>query len=216
MTLSIDVVSDVVCPWCFLGMKRLDRALVQVPEADVVVSWKPFQLDPSIPPNGLDRQQYMQAKFGSSDRLQQIHATLDQLGAAEGISFRFDAITRSPNTLDAHRLIRWAGAEGEAIQRDVVAELFSRYFEQGQDIGDHDVLTDVAERSGMATANLRERLASADDRDTVQAEIAEAQSKGVSGVPFFILDGRYAVSGAQETAVLADAIAQIAAMPKEV
>ncbi|MBE7185460.1 MAG: DsbA family oxidoreductase [Methylobacterium mesophilicum] len=215
MTLSINVVSDVVCPWCFLGMRRLDRALAQAPEADTTVHWRPFQLDPSIPAGGLDRREYMKAKFGTGDRLQQTHATLEQLGAAEGIGFHFDAITRSPNTLDAHRLIRWAGAEGEAVQRDVVAELFSRYFEQGQDIGDRDVLADVGAKSGMMAADLRERLAGDEGRESVQAEIVEAQRKGVSGVPFFILADRYAISGAQEAATLADAIRQIAAMPKE-
>ena len=116
LTLTIDVVSDVVCPWCYLGQKRLDHAIAAAPDIDVAVTWRPFQLDPTIPPEGMDRKAYMRAKFGDEARLIDAHARLEALGAAEGIDYAFDAITVSPNTLDAHRVIRWAGANWRASQ----------------------------------------------------------------------------------------------------
>ena len=132
--LTIDVVSDVVCPWCFLGMKRLERALASLPDIKAEVRWRPFQLDPTIPPEGKERKAYMLAKFSDEARLHQVHANLVSLGAVEGISFDFDAITVAPNTLDAHRLIRWAAASGNDVQDRLARSLFSLYFEQGKDI----------------------------------------------------------------------------------
>lgn len=208
---TVEVVSDVVCPWCFVGQRRLGRALASLgADMDVTVRWRPFQLDPTIPPGGLDRRDYMLAKFGSAERLAAAHERLKELGAREGIDFRFDRITRSPNTLDAHRLIRWAGAHGAAAQNDLAAELFSRYFEQGRDVGDADVLADAAKAAGLPDENWRERLLSDEDRQAVQEEAANFSRMGVTGVPCFILAGRYAVSGAQEAEVLAQAIEQVA------
>ncbi|MEO5323625.1 DsbA family oxidoreductase [Mesorhizobium sp. CC13] len=209
--LTIDVVSDVVCPWCFVGMKRLESALASVPEVSADVHWRPFQLDPTIPPEGKDRKAYMLAKFSDEARLKQIHANLVSLGAVEGISFDFDAITVAPNTLDAHRLIRWASSSGEGVQGRLVRLLFSSYFEQGKNIGDHRVLVEAAREAGMDTAVVEALLPTDADRDEVTNEIVTASRMGISGVPCFLLEGKYAVMGAQESATLADAIRQVAA-----
>ncbi|MER9775041.1 DsbA family oxidoreductase, partial [Mesorhizobium sp. M0220] len=138
-SITVDVVSDVVCPWCFIGQKRLDKAIAAV-DIDVHIRWRPFQLDPTIPPEGKNRRDYMVAKFGSEQRIREIHARIEPLGEAEGISFAFDAIKVAPNTLDAHRLIRWAGTAGEAVQNRLVRRLFQLNFEEGANLGDHAVL----------------------------------------------------------------------------
>ena len=210
-SISIDVVSDVVCPWCFLGGKRLQAAIAAIKDIDVTVRWRPFQLDPTIRPEGKDRKEYMRAKFGDGDRLKQVHANLVSLGAVEGISFDFDAIRVSPNTLDAHRVIRWAGTAGEAVQNRLVEELFSRYFERGENTGDAGVLIEAARAAGMDAAVVETLLPTDADADAVRAEIGTAARMGVTGVPCFLLEGKYAVMGAQDTAVLADAIRQVAA-----
>lgn len=210
-TLKIDVVSDVVCPWCFLGQKRLDKAIAAVPEIDVSVNWRPFQLDPTIPPEGMDRTAYMRAKFGDGERLREAHARLETLGSAEGIDFAFDAIKVSPNTLDAHRLIRWAGADGAAMQNKLVRDLFKAYFERGQNIGDRAVLAEAARATGMDGTVVESLLASDADRDAVATEAATASRMGITGVPCFLFEGKYAVMGAQDVSTLTDAIRQIAA-----
>lgn len=210
-SLRIDVVSDVVCPWCYLGQKRLDNAVAAVPEIDIAVNWRPFQLDPTIPDEGLDRQEYMQRKFGDLSRLHDAHARLDTLGAVEGIDFAFDAITVSPNTLDAHRVIRWAGSAGAEVQNRLVRALFSLYFERGENIGDHAVLAAAAGKAGMDRAVVESMLAAGADREAVAEEAATASRMGITGVPCFLFEGKYAVMGAQEVASLVDAIRQIAA-----
>ncbi|AMS42621.1 MULTISPECIES: DsbA family oxidoreductase [Aminobacter] len=209
--ITIDVVSDVVCPWCFLGMKRLENALASLPDIKAEVHWRPFQLDPTIPPEGKERKAYMLAKFSDENRLKQVHANLVSLGAVEGISFDFDAITVAPNTLDAHRLIRWAAASGDGVQDKLARLLFSLYFEQGKNIGDHAVLVEAAREAGMDTAVVESLLATDADRDDVTNEIVTASRMGITGVPCFLLDGKYAVMGAQDSATLADAIRQVAA-----
>jgi predicted DsbA family dithiol-disulfide isomerase len=214
-SISVDVVSDVVCPWCFLGGKRLEVAVSGIADVDVHVRWRPFQLDPTIPPEGRDRKEYIRAKFGDGDRLGQVHANLVSLGAVEGIAFDFDAIRVSPNTLDAHRVIRWAGAAGEAMQNRLVEDLFSRYFERGENTGERAVLVEAARAAGMDAAVVETLLPTDADADAVRAEIATASRMGVTGVPCFLLEGKYAVMGAQETAVLADAIRQVAAAKAE-
>jgi predicted DsbA family dithiol-disulfide isomerase len=209
--ISIDVVSDVVCPWCFVGQKRLDKAIEAAPDVAVKVRWRPYQLDASIPAGGIDRKQYMLAKFGSEERLRQIHERLAGVGQDEGIAFALDAITVSPNTLDAHRLIRWAGGMGPETQDKMVRRLFELYFEEGQNIGDHAVLAEAARQCGLDGALVQSLLASDADRAAVTAEIQTASRMGVTGVPCFLIEGRYAVMGAQDPATLADAIRQVAA-----
>jgi len=210
-SITIDVVSDAVCPWCFIGQKRLDKAIAAVPEVDVQIRWRPFQLDPTIPPEGKDRKQYMLAKFGSEERLRHIHANIEPLGAAEGIDFDFDAIKVSPNTIDAHRVMRWAAAAGPQVQNKLARRLFQLYFEEGRNIGDHAVLTEAAREVGMDAPVVEAMLATDTDRDAVANEAATASRMGITGVPCFLLEGKYAVMGAQESDTLADAIRQIAA-----
>lgn len=208
--ITIDVVSDVVCPWCFIGRQRLAKALATLPEVEAEVRWRPFQLDPSIPPGGKDRRGYMLAKFGSEERLRQIHANILPLGTAEGIQFDFDAITVAPNTLDAHRVIRWAGGNGGDVQDKLVGELFSGYFERGENVSDHGVLAQAARAAGMDEAVITSLLPTNADSEEVQAEIATASRMGITGVPCFLLAGKYAVMGAQDAATLANAIKDVA------
>ena len=203
--LTIDVVSDVVCPWCYLGEKRLEEALAEE-SGPVAVRWRPYQLDPTIPAGGLDRAEYMAKKFGKSGRLQSIHDNLTRLGAEFGIPFAFDTIKRSPNTLDAHRVIRWASSAG--VQEKVVDRLFKAYFVEGRDIGDRRVLTEIAAESGLDAGLVARLLAEGADSGLVRQEIEQAQAMGVSGVPFFIFAGRIGVPGAQEPSVLRRAMAQ--------
>ena len=207
---TIDVVSDVVCPWCYLGKKRLDQALSAVSEVETTVHWRPFQLDPTIPPSGVDRNAYMEAKFGDSGRIEQAHARLVEFGREAGIAYAFDRIRVSPNTLDAHRLIRWAGGgERPELQAEIVRRLFAAYFEEGRDIGRADVLIELAREAGMDAALVETLLATDADKDAVRAEIETAARMGITGVPCFLLEGRYAVVGAQEVATLADAIRRV-------
>ncbi|HEY6630324.1 MAG TPA: DsbA family protein [Rhizobiaceae bacterium] len=210
-TLSIDVVSDVVCPWCYLGQKRLDAAIAGATDVDVSVTWRPFQLDPTIPAEGMDRNAYMRAKFGDESKLRDAHARLEALGSDVGIDFDFGAIKVSPNTLDAHRVIRWAGAESAETQNRLVRRLFKLYFEEGANIGDHAVLAQAARDAGMDGAVAESLLASDADREAVASEAATASRMGITGVPCFLFEGKYAVMGAQEVAALTDAIGQIAA-----
>lgn len=203
--LTIEVVSDVVCPWCYLGKKRLERALAKEP-SPIAVNWRPYQLDPTIPKAGLDRQAYLTNKFGEDGRIEAAHQRLKALGAQEGIAFDFERIARAPNTLDAHRLVRWASAAG--VQDKVVNRLFSLYFEEGRDIGAPALLIETARECGMDGELVGRMLAEETDAREVRAEIAEAQAMGVTGVPFFIFARRFAVPGAQEVDVLSAAIEQ--------
>ncbi len=210
VSISVDVVSDVVCPWCFIGQKRLDKAIGTVEGVDVHVSWRPFQLDPTIPAQGKDRREYMLAKFGSEERIRDIHARIEPLGAAEGIAFDFDAIKVAPNTLDAHRVIRWAGPAGEAVQNRLVRRLFQLNFEEGANLGDAAVLIKAAREAGMDASVVETMLATDADKEAVRTEIATASRMGITGVPCFLIEGKYAVMGAQDAETLADAIRQIA------
>jgi predicted DsbA family dithiol-disulfide isomerase len=203
--LTIDVVSDVVCPCCYLGEKRLEAALSEE-SRPVDVRWRPYQLDPTIPERGLDRAEYMERKFGRDGRLNSVHDHLVRLGAEVGIPFAFDKIERAPNTLDAHRLIRWAASAGR--QREIVDRLFCPYFVEGRDIGDRATLFDVAGLSGLDANIVDKLLAEGADANAVKREIAEAQAIGVTGVPFFIFAGRVGVAGAQDTPFLRRAMAQ--------
>lgn len=203
----IDVVSDVICPWCFLGKRRLDAALARLDDLDVFVRWRPFMLDPTIPPEGLDRQDYMLAKFGP-ERLKTIHDPLIQAGEELGVPYNFDAITRTPNTLDAHRLIRWSHTVER--QHETAERLFLAYWSEGQDVSDRDVLAKCAGDVGINAAQIRELLDSEQDVAETKAEIQHATNIGVTGVPTFILAQSYALVGAQSPEVLADAIGRVA------
>lgn len=212
----IDVVSDVVCPWCYLGKARLDLAIAEVQDiVGVEVNWRPYQLNPDYPLEGVDHRRALAAKLGGQENVDRAHAMLSDLGRQVGIGYDFDAVTIDPNTMDAHRLLLWAHTEGRNVQNRVVDALFKANFEEGRNVGDHAVLIDIADKAGLDRAVIARLLASDADRDTIRSEIDAVQRMGVNGVPFMIFDQRYAVSGAQTPDVLADALRDLARMKKE-
>ncbi len=203
---TIDIVSDVVCPWCYVGKRRLEAALKERPDVRATIRWHPFQLDPTIPPGGLDRQSYMARKFGSLDRVEEIHARLEEAGRGAGLAFAFDKIKRAVNTLDAHRVLTWASREG--VANAAKEALMQAYFTDGRDLGDRTVLGEIAGGVGLDRDTVVARLATDQDVDTVKAGVAQAVKMGVSGVPFFIFGQAFAVSGAQSAEILAAALAR--------
>ena len=204
----VDVVSDVVCPWCYVGKRRLEAARRLLPDQQFAVFWRPFQLDPTIPKEGLPRKTYLERKFGNLERLAQTHAQLVEIGKAEGIPFAFDRITRSPNTLDAHRLIRWAQEAGK--QTEMVERLFALYFTEGADIGSHEILLKAAVEIGLDGPIVTQLLKTGADLDPVIEEINAAGKMGISGVPTFIFASRFAISGAHPAETIKKAIEQTA------
>jgi predicted DsbA family dithiol-disulfide isomerase len=211
--LAVEVISDVVCPWCYVGKRRLEKAIAAA-GIPLTIRWRPFQLDSTIPPEGKPRRDYLQAKFGSAARIEQIYDALAETGRTEGIAFDFERIEVSPNTLDAHRLVRWSEAEG--VQDGVVEALFRAYFIDGRDVGDHSVLAEIAGGCGMDRASVAARLASEEDRQAVRAEMETAQRMGVTGVPTLVLAGRYALVGAQPAEEIGAALRRTAAdRPRE-
>ncbi|MGI9482195.1 MAG: DsbA family oxidoreductase [Hyphomicrobiales bacterium] len=202
--LTIDVISDVMCPWCLIGKRRLEKALESRPDVPVEIRWRPFQLDPTIPEDGMDRQEYLSNKFGGKDGAKEVYDRVRTAGASEGIEFKFEDIKKSPNTLNAHRLIRWASSFN--AQEKLVERLFSLYFLEGADLTDHGTLLDAAEKSGLEREVVEKLLPSESDKDSVREEIVTASQMGVTGVPCFIIDQKYAVMGAQAPEVIADAI----------
>ncbi len=213
---TIDLVSDVVCPWCYLGKARLELAIAEVQdEVGIDVNWRPYRLNPDIPPEGVDQKSYLEEKLGGAEAVARGHEMLTKLGKEVGINYDFEAIKIGPNTLDAHRLIHWALLESRETQDRVVTALFKANFEEGRNIGDHAVLADLAEACGMDRKLVENLLASEADKDSVIGEIDAAQKMGVNGVPFFIMDGQYAISGAQMPDVLAGAFRDIAKLKAE-
>lgn len=195
----IDIVSDTVCPWCFIGKRKLEAALASRQDVDVQVGWRPFQLNPEMPRGGMSRDAYLSAKFGGAERASRIYENIRMAGAQIGIDFHFERIRRTPSTLDSHRLIRWASSAN--VQHGVVEGLFEAYFVQGEDIGDHDVLVRIAAEAGMDADLVTELLESDADLELVRQEESVARSMGINGVPCFIIDRKYAVSGAQDVPV---------------
>lgn len=206
---TVDVVSDVMCPWCFIGKRRLEEAIALVPDIPLDIRWRPYQLDPTLPPEGRDREDYLNTKFGGPERAAEIYATIEHAGRDAGIEFRFDLIRVSPNTLDAHRLIRWSYSTG--LQDALVEALFAAFFLEGRNIGETDVLVDIAEAVGMDATLVRTLLDNGADRDAVEKEVQMARDLGIGGVPCFIIANAFAVQGAQKGAVLADAIQKASA-----
>lgn len=203
---EVDVVSDVVCPWCFIGKKRLDEARALASDLDVVVRFRPYQLDASIPPEGISRKDYLERKFGP-ERAAQMHGRLEAAGADAGVAFAFDKILRSPNTLNAHRVIRWAGETPDAgVQEAVKTRLLELYFLEGADVGDPGVLAQAAAACGLDGEEVRRRLATDEDVEAVEADVETARRMGVNGVPFFIIEGKYGLSGAQPAETLVAAM----------
>ncbi|MBK6466847.1 MAG: DsbA family oxidoreductase [Paracoccaceae bacterium] len=193
--IRLDVFSDPVCPWCYVGKANLDRALESRPDHPFQVEWHPFQLNPEIPQEGVPKRDYLEAKFGGAAKVDAIHDRLREVARAAGLPLNPDVPKRQPNTLDAHRVIHWAGVEGR--QNAVVAALFRAYWVEGRDIGNTGVLADIAAAAGMDRAAVLRLLDSDADAEDVAARDADARAKGVSAVPTFLIARQYVVSGAQ-------------------
>jgi predicted DsbA family dithiol-disulfide isomerase len=194
--MQIDIISDVVCPWCFIGKRRLEKALAMRPEIETEITWRPFQLNPDMPAEGMARADYIATKFGDSGHSRRIHQTIAEAGATVGIDFAFDKIKRSPNTRNAHRLIRYATKQGAGSE--VVTRLFEGYFLQGRDVGDIATLAKIAAEAGLDEREARAFLSGDSERDEIVAEDRNARRLGVNAVPCYIFAGQYAISGAQE------------------
>jgi predicted DsbA family dithiol-disulfide isomerase len=204
----IDVVSDVVCPWCFIGKHRLEKAIKLTPDIPVEVRWRPYFLNDWIPREGISREQYLTTKFGSSERYKGIAQRVAAAASAEGLIYAIDKISRQPNTLDAHRLIRWAGGIGKAAE--MKQKLMDLYFTEGADLTDRKVLVQAAADIGLNAEEIEKALAGEKDVAEVEREALSAKEAGIEGVPCFIFDGKFAVSGAQAPEYLAEAIARVA------
>jgi predicted DsbA family dithiol-disulfide isomerase len=203
----LDIFSDPVCPWCYLGKANLDRALEAAPDHPFRIEWHPFQLNPDMPPEGVDKRDYLSARFGSAAKVDEIHDRLRQIARQNGVDLDPDVPKRIPNTLNAHRLIHWAGIEGR--QTPVVAALFRAYWKEGRDIGNLSVLADIAGAAGMDRAATLRLLDSDADADDLRARDQDARDKGVTAVPTFLIAQQYVVSGAQPPEMWAKVIAEL-------
>ena len=215
--IRLDIFSDPICPWCYIGKARLDRALEARPDHPFQVQWHPFQLNPDMPKDGMDRREYLETKFGGQDGAVKAYLPVATEAEASGLEINLDAIKRTPNTLNAHRLIHWAGIEQK--QNAVVDRLFKAYFVDGKDISDTAHLVEIASSIGM-DGNIVERLLSSDaDAADIQARDADARHKGVQSVPTFLIANQHVVPGAQPTdlwtQVIDDLVAQLAESPAE-
>ena len=197
--MKIDIISDTVCPWCFIGKRRLERALAMRPNITAEITWHPFQLNPEMPPDGIERQIYLRAKFGSSERAKDIYRAVDQASVGEKLDLQLDDIKRMPNSLQSHRLLHYARRHDK---QDVVAEnLFQSYFFYGIDIGSIAHLIKIAAESGLDGEDVRSYMESSEDIELVRGHDIQSRKLGVSGVPCFIIAEEYAISGAQESEV---------------
>lgn len=206
MTYTIDVISDVICPWCFIGKRRLEKAIAAL-GVPVKVRWLPFQLNPTMPMEGISRREYRIKKFGSWERSQELDAKVVAVGEEEGIDFAFDRIERTPNTLDAHRLI-WL-AEVEGVQDDVVEALFQAYFTDGRDISNRQTLIDVVAKAGLDRSRAEAVLNGSEGMEAIQEAEGLSQRHRVDGVPFFVIDGKITLAGAQPPEAFLAAFGQV-------
>lgn len=208
-SLTVDVVSDVVCPWCYIGKRRLENALAEVGDVDVQVRWHPFFLNPWVPREGISRDEYLTTKFGSVEAYGKIAGRVVDTAAAEGLEYHPGLVKRQPNTLDCHRLIHWAEAAGKSAE--VKQRLMELYFRDGGDLTAPEVLVQAAADCGLDADDIRKRLATDEDVELISQQAQSAAQAGVSGVPTFILGNKYGISGAQPADQLAKAIRQVAA-----
>ena len=206
--MRIDIYSDTVCPWCYLGKRRFDLAVAARPQYEPVVVWRPFELNPDVPVEGVDRETYMAAKMPDQARLEQAHEELERLGEASGIRFRFELISRIPNTRRSHLLIAHAARSG--LQGAIKDRIMRAYFEEGCDVGDPEELVRLAGEVGLNTAEARNALILRVGQDGVVAAERHAAVLGITGVPTYIFDGQYTISGAQEVGVFARVFDQVA------
>lgn len=204
---TLDIFADPICPWCHIGKRQLDAALIRHPDHPFTIAWHPFQLNPDMPKQGMDRRTYLEAKFGGKAEAAQVYARIDTHARAAGLEIDFAAITRTPNTLDAHRLIHWAGIEGR--QQAVVSFLFEAYFHNGQDIDDHAVLCAIAARADLDSAVIARLLDSHVDSDDIRARDAHARARGITGVPTFIVANTHVLTGAQTTELWESVICEL-------
>ena len=207
--LQIDIVSDVVCPWCYIGKRRIEDALALAAEVPVEIHWRPFFLNSWVPREGIGRDEYLTAKFGSVEAYKGIAGRVVTAAGEEGLLYRPDLVKRQPNTIDCHRLIHWADAHGKAA--DMKQRLMELYFRDGGDLTDTGVLVQAAADCGLDADDVRRRLATDEDVALISAQAQEAADKGISGVPTYVFAGKYAVSGAQPAEQLARAIRQVSA-----
>ncbi len=198
--MQIDIFSDTICPWCYIGKKRLDRALAERPQPELTIRWRAFQLNPDMPAEGMDRQAYLERKFGGVREAERVYGPIRAAGEEEGIAFAFERMKRTPNTLQSHRLIRWAERFGR--QTPLVDSLFESAFLKAEDLGDPAVLAAAAEAAGLDAAEAASFLAGEEEAEEVRAEDLRARMAGITGVPCFIFEGRYALPGAQPPEVL--------------
>ena len=194
--ISIDLFSDPICPWCYIGKRRLEEALAIRPDIRVEIEWHGFQLNPMMPHDGMNRSDYLSLKFGNPDNARRLYENIEGVGQQAGIAFNFERIAVTPNTINAHRLIRLAGQYG--VQNDVVERLFAAYFINGENIGDIMTLASIGDAAGIDRVTAQTFLESGVDIEAVKSDDMQARQLGIQGVPFFILDHQYAVSGAQE------------------
>lgn len=217
MTVAIEMVSDIVCPWCWLGLRRIEAAIAEVPDVRVQLLFRPYELDPTIPASGVDYKTYMAGRVTSpegKERMAAMRQALIAYGEAEDIPYRFDAVTRRPNSFDAHRLVRWAqGQDKGAAAKEA---LFRAYFNQGKDVGDHDVLLDVAREIDLDPDIVRDLLKSDADVQAVREEAEKFRQMGIAGVPTYIANRKIAVQGAESAEKLARFIRHAATqLPQE-
>ena len=202
--ITVDVISDVMCPWCYIGKRHLEAALKTIPDVPVDVRWHPYQLDPTLPREGKDRTQYLSDKFGGIEKAREIYANIAAAAKAAGIPFAFEKIKLSPNTLDCHRLILWS--KSDDVQDDVVERLFKAYFIDGEDLTKAETLVRISADAGMQSDLVEQLLETDSDMQKMVKQIEQAQDMGVTGVPCFIVDQRFALSGAEKPETLAAAI----------
>jgi predicted DsbA family dithiol-disulfide isomerase len=207
LPIRVDVVSDVVCPWCFIGKKRLEQAIALNPDIPVEVHYHPYFLNDWIPAEGISREQYLTTKFGSPERYKEIAGRVSAAAAQEGLTYAIDKVNRQPNTTDSHRLIHWADQIGKAPQ--MKQRLMELYFSEGADLSDRAVLVKAAADVGLDAADVAKKLDTDADLAVVSQRVEQAKSSGIQGVPFFIFDNAYAVSGAQAPEQLAGVIRKV-------
>jgi predicted DsbA family dithiol-disulfide isomerase len=207
--LQIDIASDVVCPWCYIGKRRIENALALAADVPVEINWRPFFLNSWVPREGISREDYLTAKFGSVDAYKGIAGRVVEAANEEGLVYRPDLVKRQPNTIDCHRLIHWADAQGKSAE--MKQRLMELYFRDGGDLTDAEVLIQAAADCGLDADDVRKRLATDEDVALISAQAQDASDKGISGVPTFVFARKYAVSGAQPADMLARAIRQVSA-----
>ncbi len=207
--IQLDIISDPICPWCYIGKAQLDRAIAETGANPFDIGWRIFQLNPDMPAEGMDRKRYLEAKFGGPERAREVYARVEAAAADAGVEVRFDRIPRTPNTMNAHRVIRWSRTTGN--QSALVDLLFRLYFVEGADIGDRAVLIDAAEKVGMERDIVARLLDGDADLDLLREEEDAARRMGVNGVPCFIVGGRYVLQGAQPAETWTKVIRELAA-----